>query len=116
MLDYKFEITDSEYWRDKKGFSMNGGKDLDLESLVIHLCKKIRSKEILVSGDLLLDFGAIETNCNVSFLMATKEFEMKENVFKVKDSPDETKSLKGQVIRGVKVRNTNGELPYRRRI
>lgn len=116
MQNYKFEITDSDYWRDQKGFSMNGGEDLDLESLVMDLCKKIRSKEILVSGNLLLDFGAIDTNINVSILMKKKVLEIKDNVVQVSGTDNPEKKLAGDVIRGVKVRNTNGDLPYRRRI
>lgn len=116
MQDYKFEITDPDYWRDKKGYSLNGGKDLNLESLVIDLCRKIRSREILVSGNLLLNFGAIETNMNVAFLMQTRGFQIKDNVFQVSDTDSPKKKLAGHVVRGVKVRNENGPLPYRSRI
>lgn len=113
MNDYTFEITDSDYWRVEKGYSKNNGKDLDFDRLENDLFHKIRLKELVVSGNILVNFGSIDNNSNVSLLVATKTFQLKQNVAQVVGNKDPKKRLRGNVVCGVKVRSKEGVLPYR---
>ena len=114
MQDYIFQITNPQYWI-KMGYSKNNGEELDIEKLENFLKEKIRSKVLLVSGDLLINFGSKIDNSNAEFLLDRGEFEIDEIIFQLKGNHSEDNKLRGDVLRGIKVRSKTGELPYRRR-
>ena len=116
MSKYEFIITDPEYWRVETGFSTNGGKELDFEKLSNDLAEKVRLKILLVSGDQLVNFGSPDNNSNVSLLVSTKCFQLKQNVAEVVGNTNPEKRLRGSIVTGVKVRSKTGVSPYRVRI
>lgn len=115
MENYIFEITNLEYWK-KMGYSKNNGEDVDIEKLQNELIQKINSKILLISGDLLINFGSKYNNSNAEFLLNREEFEVDEIIFQLKGTDGDDHKLSGDVLRGVKVRSKTGELPYRWRI
>lgn len=115
MSKYEFVITDPEYWRVEKGFSKNDGKELDFEKLRDDLAEKVRLKILLVSGDRLVNFGSPDNNSNISVLVSTKCFQLKQNVAEVVGNTNPAKRLRGSIVSGVKVRSTTGVSPYRMR-
>lgn len=116
MKNYTFEITDPEYWKSVRGYAVNGGKDLDIERLNHDLIAQIKLNVFVVSGNTLIDFGGPTNNANISLLVATQHFEIKKNVVQAAGNKDPKKKLRGTVVSGVKVRCTNGALPYRWRV
>lgn len=116
MNDYIFEVTDPDHWKHEKGYLKDNGYELDVDRLQTDLLNKISSTELVVSGNILVDFGSVDHNLNISLLLATKKFELAQIVVHPNGNADLGKRLAGDVVAGVKVRSTKGPLPYRWRI
>lgn len=114
-MRYIFEITDKEYWRVDRGYSKNEGTTLDINKLQEHLRWAVKNKQLLVSGNRLIDFGQ-EDNCNLSMMIATNNFRLKGDFAEMVGNTDPTRRLRGKLIPGISVRSTTGVLPYRSRI
>jgi len=111
---FRFEITDQEYWKNIRGYSRNNGQVLDMEKLTTDLLEKIRCNVLLVSGDVLVDFGSIAENSSVQTLLELKRVELEKDVLVVNNAPDN--KLRGKTLHGVKVRSLTGVAPYRKRL
>ena len=116
MQKFSIEITDTEYWRVQKGYSKNNGKELNRELLISDLYNQIRLNHLLISGDLLVNFGKLDLNNDISLLVKTETFSMNQNVFEVSGNKDSKKKLKGVVIPGIRIRSNGSALPYRSRL
>jgi len=111
---FTFNVTDQEYWKNKRGYSKSNGKVLDIESLTSDLLEQIRNKEILVSGDLLVHFGNSHNNSNVDIMLETGCARLKRNILSATNLPN--KILRGKTLRGINVQSLTGVSPYRLRI